>query len=358
MNAFVNKVLFIVTLILALGFVIWGSAKTFEILLPFILGYLLSIPISKFVNYIKLKFPSIPKGIVTILSILIILGLFILLLGFFINNLIVSLNDIISETSNVSNSFYDFFDHLAAYELVIPGTNEVINLKNIMGDFYNQLTDIVVNLSSFILNSLVNVLKKLPSFAISFFFMILSIYFFTKDHDHINTSVINQLEKFDILKNERVMHFRYHTFDTFKKYIKAELLLVTITFSISTIGLLILGVSYAPLIALAIAFLDMIPMIGPAIVYVPWAIISFLFGEYSLGIGLLIVYAIATTTRQIIEPKIVSSNIGIYPLITLISIYSGYKIFGTIGFLIGMIAVLFITIAYKSYKQSKDISEQ
>jgi predicted PurR-regulated permease PerM len=98
-------------------------------------------------------------------------------------------------------------------------------------------------------------------------------------------------------------------------------------------------------------------MIGPAFVYVPWIIFTLLISEYSTGIGLFVAYLVTTLTRQIIEPKIVSSKIGTHPLITIISMYGCYRFFGVIGFIYGALLVMSIIIGLNVYREVKQKHE-
>lgn len=81
---------------------------------------------------------------------------------------------------------------------------------------------------------------------------------------------------------------------------------------------------------------------GSGTVMIPWAIISALNGDLPLGIGLIILYAIILIARQVIEPKLVSSHIGIHPIFTLIAMYTGFKITGLIGLFVGPIILIIL----------------
>jgi predicted PurR-regulated permease PerM len=85
------------------------------------------------------------------------------------------------------------------------------------------------------------------------------------------------------------------------------------------------------LLALLIALLDILPIVGTGTVLIPWAVISLIVGDYAKGICLLIMYAIITVIRQFIEPKIVGDQVGLHPVATLIAMIVGTKLFGAIG---------------------------
>lgn len=73
---------------------------------------------------------------------------------------------------------------------------------------------------------------------------------------------------------------------------------------------------------------------------IPWAIICALNGDINLGIAIIILLIIMSVVRQILEPKLVSKNIGVHPIFTLIAMYTGFKIVGVIGLLVGPIVLI------------------
>ena len=103
-------------------------------------------------------------------------------------------------------------------------------------------------------------------------------------------------------------------------FIRAQVTLISITGAIVLAGLLILRVKYAFALAFVIGLIDLLPYLGTGFIFVPWIIYEFIVQNYSLGIGLLVLYIIIIVQRQMMEPKVVSVNIGISPLVTLIAI--------------------------------------
>ena len=103
-----------------------------------------------------------------------------------------------------------------------------------------------------------------------------------------------------------------------------------------------LNVGFPLIIALGIAFVDALPIFGSAAVMIPWAIISAVNGDLKLGIAIFILYVIILVVHQLLEPKIVSNNLGIHPIFTLIAMYTGFKISGIIGLFIGPIVLIIL----------------
>lgn len=129
-------------------------------------------------------------------------------------------------------------------------------------------------------------------------------------------------------------------------YFRAQGILMVMVFIVSVIGLLILGNDYALIVGLILAVLDFLPILGPALVLIPWALLSIFLGNMHHAIGLLIIWGIITITRQVLQPKILGSQMGAHPLASLMSIYIGFRIFGLLGFIIGP-TLLIVLIAIK-----------
>ena len=104
-----------------------------------------------------------------------------------------------------------------------------------------------------------------------------------------------------------------------------------ITFAELSVGLSIIRIENAVLIAFVISIFDILPVLGTGGIMIPWTIIAALQGNYSLALGLLIVYIIITIIRNILEPKIVGSQVGLHPLVTLMSLFVGAQLFGVLG---------------------------
>lgn len=80
--------------------------------------------------------------------------------------------------------------------------------------------------------------------------------------------------------------------------------------------------------ALFIGFVDALPILGSGTVMIPWAIISGINGDINLGIAIIVLLIIMSVVRQVLEPKLVSKNIGVHPIFTLIAMYTGFKAIG------------------------------
>lgn len=74
----------------------------------------------------------------------------------------------------------------------------------------------------------------------------------------------------------------------------------------------------------------------------PWAIISACSGDIKLALGVFILWMIMSIVRQFLEPKLVSSNLGVHPIFTLIAMYTGFRVAGIVGLFLGPILLIIL----------------
>ena len=219
--------------------------------------------------------------------------------------------------------------------------------ESVMSTIQNSAMEFVGVIINFVKNWLTSVLSfltSIPTIGIYTAITFLALYFICVDRIYM----LDQLEHH--FPQQWVKTFAIHLRKLVKSlggYLKAELILVLISFIISLIGLYIfhiigLNVQYPLMAALLIGFIDLLPIFGSGFVMLPWAIISACTGDITLGVAILILWAIMSIVRQFIEPRIVSGQIGIHPIFTLIAMYTGYKFIGILGMIVGPIILIII----------------
>ena len=127
-----------------------------------------------------------------------------------------------------------------------------------------------------------------------------------------------------------------------RRYLRAYGILMVLTFLEVWVGLTVLGQKYAFLLAVVVALVDILPVLGAGTVLIPWAVFSFLFHESSLGVGLLILYGIITIVRQVVEPHLIGGSIGVHPLLVLLCAFGSSLLFGIGGMLLGPLLAVVI----------------
>ncbi|HEX3030643.1 MAG TPA: AI-2E family transporter, partial [Bacillota bacterium] len=136
--------------------------------------------------------------------------------------------------------------------------------------------------------------------------------------------------------------------NAFGKYLRAQVILLSITMIISVAGLWISGAEYALTVGMIIGFMDLVPVLGPGSIYVPWMAWSYYSGNPIFAVKLLVLYAVVVLVRQVFETKVVSDSLGIHPLATLISMYVGLQTIGIPGLFLGPITVIGIQAVIKT----------
>ena len=137
------------------------------------------------------------------------------------------------------------------------------------------------------------------------------------------------------------------------RWLLAQLKLSGITCGIVAVGLLLLRVPYAPLLALGIAFVDALPVLGTGIILLPWAGISLLQDNHLLAIGLVCIYGAAAITRTVMEPRLVGNQLGLDPLLTLIFLYAGFRLWGVPGMLFTPILAAVVRCVLQEFYRQK-----
>ena len=142
-----------------------------------------------------------------------------------------------------------------------------------------------------------------------------------------------------------------------KGYLRAYFWLFAINFILLYIGLGVMGIRYAFLISLGIAFFDMLPLFSAGAILIPWGIILIIGESYLMGIGMIALFAVIAVVRQIAEPRLVGRGLGIHPLASLASMYIGFRAFGFWGMLLAPVCVLAVKEILETGKKGEKIEE-
>lgn len=310
--------------------------------MPFLVAFILSLLMEPVIKFLMKKF-NLKRRTSSIIIFLIVIAL--------ITGILVwGISTIISETSKLLQGFNEYFDkaYIQVQEIINGIKTSKIQLSeqvsNIVQNSTNELINNISTWAKNILNGLLNIVTEIPTIAIYVVITILSLYFICIDKIYM----IDQFEHH--LPKEWVKKIWVHLKDITKTlgcYLKAQAILIIVSFIISIIGLYIykimgLKIEYPLLIALGIGFVDALPILGSGSVMVPWAIISAINGDLHLGVAILVLWGIMSAVRQIIEPRIVSHQIGIHPIFTLIAMYTGFKFIGIMGMIIGPIVLIIL----------------
>ena len=124
------------------------------------------------------------------------------------------------------------------------------------------------------------------------------------------------------------------------QWLIAQLKLLSITCLVLTVGFLLLGIEYAPLWAMLVSVVDALPILGTGTVLVPWSLVCLVQHNTGRALGLLGLYAATALTRSTLEPKLVGRQLGLDPLVTLIALYVGFRLWGLPGMILSPLLVI------------------
>lgn len=338
---------------LIIGAILYISIKyALTWFLPFVIGFGIAFILNPIIKIITNKL-KIKRGLVAFFVVLIFHTTIGVLLTLLTVKICVSLKQVFIQLPNtyttiiepiilqISNNIEDIIVKLD------PALIEAI--RNLIFSFTESLGSIISSISTGFVSFISSTVSIVPTFFIALIFSIISSFFFAISYIDITSFILRQLS--DTSRN-MIFDIKNYIVGTLFKFMKAYLIIITITFIELSIGLTILKVSNSISVALIISCVDILPVLGTGGIVIPWIIIEILRGNIILAIGLLILYIVITIIRNIIEPKIVGEQIGLNPLIVLISIFVGLKLFGFIGLFLVPITITIIVNLNKEGKIS------
>jgi sporulation integral membrane protein YtvI len=303
-----------------------------------IIIFLMIEPLARFLNRRGMR-KSFASAISTLLFIIVILGA-LLGAGIIFTNQIGNLVEKIDEYKSV------FQDQIMARLTLLQGQlqdtlpSDMVNkATNLAATFATKATAIVTGF----LSGLVNTLTSFSTFVFNFAIGIILAYFLSIE-----------IDSWKRLASEKTPKTFKHVFFFLKEnvlkgivsYIKAQLKLISLTFIVIFVALLILGVNNAFSISLLAAFFDVLPLLGVATLFIPWIIYLFIVGNTSLAIWLSAILLVVILVRQIMEPKITGESLGVSAFTTLSFMIISLSLFGVAGVIISPVLIILIKALY------------
>ena len=320
---FIQTVLFAV----CIGLIIYVAFRyALPILSPFLIAFIVTALVTPAVDFFhrKLHIPKKLSAIVLVtLAYLVLAGIFILV-GIGVYRWAMNADGwvqtvFIPEALSIFERLSTLLDEFAS-DLVPFLASVRDNLITVIGSKVSTVSAELISGAA----------SSLPGFAIGIIFAVVATYFMATDTDRIRHFIATrQTESFYTKVSAAYLSLK----KTVGKYLRAYFFIFLITFAELTVGFLCAGVSNFALIALLVAVFDILPILGSSMILLPWSVILLLTGDYRRGAVMFAVYLIVVIVRQLTEPKIVGEHVGLHPLITLIAMYVGGKLFGGVGIL-------------------------
>lgn len=304
-----------ILIVIVLGYIVMKQGSFFFI--PLIFSILLAVmlqPLNKF--YERLVRHTVPAILLTIFTVIIVLGIIITLISVQITAII---NDLENITGQIGKGLQQIFNWL----------NTHLNMQE--SDLKENIPKIANGALGFVQKGITSV----TSFIFNLFFVLLLLFFLLwYQHNFKRLMLVETASR----KRADVEDILVKIQRTIRKYLYGLLTVIGILAVLNSTGLLIIGVGYAVFWGVLAAFLAIIPYIGT-----------------TLGGTLPFLYAIATSENwwqpiavvgmyviiqqlegNIITPKVVGKSVSINPLIALLAIIIGGFIWGVSGIILAI----------------------
>ena len=311
--------------------------------LPFVIAFIIAKLIKYPVNFLQKRF-KIKRVLGVILSMI----LFIVIVGAIIYMFCSALfREVIALSERTQYIFPTLYNNISE---LLGRFSFYLDTLDISPEFIPKIQESALNIINSLLttvagwinsagNIAINTIVNFPTILIYIIITILSTFFISCDSKLISETLEKHLPLKWLTKAEEIIN---GLFSSLGGYLKAQGILITITFCELLIGFVLFKVDYAVILAITIAIIDALPILGTGTVLIPWGLILLITGNYVLGFELLGLYLFILIVRQLIEPKIVGQQIGVYPLLTLIAMYTGVRFMGLVGVIVGPIVLIIL----------------
>ncbi|PLT31180.1 sporulation integral membrane protein YtvI [Peribacillus deserti] len=322
---------------------------------PFVIAFFIAFLINPLVGFFQQK-GKLPRGISVLLALLTIISLLAGLITLLITEIVSGANYLAEVVPQHIETLIDYIETLIATE-ILPQYNKFTayfksldsgQQDTVMENIQIAGKKIATAAGDFIqefFHNIPAILGWFPNAATVLVFSLLATFFISKDWNKL-ARLGNQILPVKVSTSSK------RVFLDLKKalfgFIKAQFTLISITTVIVLIGLLVLRVDYAITIALVCGIVDILPYLGTGAVFVPWILFEAISGDVGLALGLGILYLVVLIQRQIMEPKVLSSSIGLDPLATLIALFIGFKTIGFLGLIVGPVILVVLSTLHRA----------
>ncbi len=361
-RSFIINTVFVVIIV---GLFYLAIKYALGIVWPFVVAFFLAMLLQRPVNFLSTKTP-LKRGISSVIMVLfvlvivgsilgLIIGRIVIELKGFFDYLLIKMEDAPAFVDQIQAWLSDTFSFLpkSLHESIMTATENFLN--RLMGIEAKASADAIKAESSGIDFSLLSsplgavwgTAKQIPMIAVGVLVCVVSCCFMTTDYRTLRDMILSQLSQ---KRQSAVIRTKQVTFSTLGKMGKAYSIILFVTFMEMLLGLSFLKLihvydsGYIFAIAFITAVVDIIPVLGTGTILIPWALWSLFTGDVGLGIGLLVVYAIISVIRQVIEPKLVASQLGLPPFVTIMAMYIGSQLFGFVGLFLLPITIMLLKV--------------
>ncbi len=315
------------------------------LVLPFAVALLVAEFMEPFVTALTLK-GRVPRGIAVAIVMLILVGLILTAVTAAIGKLVEELQLVVQQLPYLYAIGTDlatrFAEQFGTFHATLPESIQTVlnqNLLEVQKSLGAQLKQLTTTLG---------VVASLPAFLTNLLVALMATFFISRDKALISGFL---LQLFPTEWRPKLRKVKNDVWSSTIGFAKAQLTLILLTMLQVIIGLTIIGAEYSVLMGVVVGVADVLPVLGPASVFLPWIAYTFIFGGSAgkfFAIKLLVLYVIVAGVRQVLEVKVVGDRLGLHPLAILLSIYLGFQFFGAMGFVVGPLLAILLKSMIKS----------
>ena len=301
---------------------------------PFVAALITAAVLHPLVRWLQRRL-GVPKKLSALVILVLLFGLLGAGIGYLGYAAGLELVSLVQNWSGLLDSIQGTLDQIEAmsakfWTMIPPQLNELVEsmtdrllewLGGVVPEQFNAMAEFTIETA-----------KGVPDFVVALIIYIMACYMLTVDDSYLRSRAARHT-------HQRLRRFLKQVRDTalaaFGGYLRAEFLLSVVVFFILLVGFFVIGQSYGLLLALGLAVMDFIPIIGAGTVMVPWAAIDLFMGNWFHAVELMLIWGVIALFRRVGEPKFVGDQTGLSPITSLISIYIGWRVAGVLGMILG-----------------------
>lgn len=301
------------------------------ILVPFLIAFCIAFALHKPIDYVHQK-THLKRPIISIVFVLLTYCVIGALLGILGAKVFSSIKDLLLDLpiffrDTIIPFLQEIFDWIERLSRTFDPS--ILSLVN---ESASSIIDMVGNLTASISKMALSIVSDIaagvPSVFMKTIITLIVTVFMTIDFHPVTQFVLRQIPEH---QRKTLMEGKGYIAETLFKCLKSYTLIIFMTFLELFVGFKLLGIPNATIIAVGIAIIDILPVLGTGSVLIPWAIISAVLGNIPLAIGIAVLYLVITVIRNIVEPKLVGQQVGLHPVVTLASMLLGLNFCGILG---------------------------
>lgn len=307
---------------------------TFKYTMPFVVGWIVAMLLSPVIRSFEKHGVKRLPAVLTVLA-----SLLVILLGFSTFIVIAIAREATMLTTNTGKYFAlvnAWLTHQIAVGKVFYGKlppQVAANMEGTLAKVVTSVEQMFQGLASF----LIDTITHLPEYMFVGVISCIAAFFFLVNRERMMSRLFRALPPGWSGKLEVTIADMMRAFIG---SIRVQLILMVVSAVLGIFGMWLLAFPYAVILGLLIGIFGIVPVVGSAIITVPWAFGALVVGDAQTALKLIALQISISVIRHLIEPKILADSVGLDTLSTLFALYVGSKVLGVLGLFLGPIILI------------------